>query len=431
MNLCYRFPSIYWDCACAITDSGDIGTGTDYNKVAITINKMRNSGVNIKLPDINKSAFGFKPDVTTNTIFCGLKSLTNVGDEVVVKTIENRPYTSIEDYYEKVAPNKQAMISLIKGGAFDGFMERKAAMAWFIWNTCDRKKRLTLANLPSLIKNNLLPEDTEEQILARRVYEFNRYLKSVCKINSVDYQLDERAIDFLVEIQKDNLIEGNLILKASKWDKVYQKYMDIFREWIKSNKEVTLAELNGLAFKADWLKYAEGTVSDWEMDSLCFYYHEHPLAHIQRESYGLSNYFLLPEEPEVDRTFRKGDKEIKLFKLTRLCGTCIAKDKNKSIVTLLTPDGVVTVKFPKGLFSIYDKQISITDEEGVKHVAEKSWFNRGTKLIIQGVRMGEEFFSKNYNYTGLHQIYKIEQINKEGNITLRHERIRGEEEEVA
>ena len=35
------------------------------------------------------------------------------------------------------------MISLIKGGAFDEMEDRKFTMAWYIWETCDKKSRIT------------------------------------------------------------------------------------------------------------------------------------------------------------------------------------------------------------------------------------------------------------------------------------------------
>ena len=37
--------------------------------------------------------------------------------------------------------------------------------------------------------------------------------------------------------------------------------------------------------------------SSWEMEALCFYYHEHELKNINRARYGISNFFDLPEEP--------------------------------------------------------------------------------------------------------------------------------------
>jgi hypothetical protein len=51
-----------------------------------------------------------------------------------------------------------------------------------------------------LLKQNLVPLDTDEQKLAFKVYEFNRYLKKMCKKPEqypLDYDLDLRAVDFL------------------------------------------------------------------------------------------------------------------------------------------------------------------------------------------------------------------------------------------
>lgn len=117
---------------------------TDYGKVAKALNEIINTGINVSLVNINNSDFGFKPDVVNNRILFGLKGLLNINDDLIKVIIKNRPYSSIKDFYQKVKPNKQAMISLIKGGAFDEMMDRKMAMAWYIWETCDKKAKLNL-----------------------------------------------------------------------------------------------------------------------------------------------------------------------------------------------------------------------------------------------------------------------------------------------
>ena len=429
MNLAYHYPMIFWNTANLITDSGELeeNGNTDYTKIANAIGKIMQTDTKISLVDINTSDFGFKPDAINNRILFGLKAMLNVGDDVIDRTIKNRPYISIKDYYYKVKPNKQAMISLIKGGAFDTLMERKLAMAWYIWETCDKKKNLTLSNLPGLIRNNLLPEDTEDKVRARRIYEFNRYLKAKCKVNKTDifYHLDERAITFLIEIERDDMIlEGEtLLIKA--WEKVYHKEMDVFRTWLAENKEQILTNLNSNIFYTDWTNYATGNYSSWEMEALCFYYHEHELAHVNYAKYGLSKFSELPEEPVVDRIFKKGDKEIRMYQLTKICGTCIAKNKDKGTVSLLTTDGVVSLRFRKEYFSLFDKQISERGEDGVKHVVEKSWFNRGNKIIVQGMRSGNEFIVKKYASSGGHQLYKIDKIEDNGDLLLKTERYQG------
>ena len=469
--LAMNFNPIYWNTACLIVNSGslednseeeivdiyepeaqDLSEGvtfqdlpdrsgkirktasTDYGKIAKAIGDIRAAGIKVSLVDINKSQFGFAPDVENNRILFGLKGMLNVGDDVIAAIIANRPYASPKDFLQKVKPGKQAMISLIKGGAFDDMEDRKFVMAWYLWETCDKKSRITLQNMGGLIKHNLLPEHTEEHIMARRVYEFNRYLKAITKADKYAYKdmysLDERAIAFLHEIDCDEIMETDNLawfVKVKRWDAVYQKYMDIFRNWIANDKDEILYALNTKIFMEDWKKYATGTISAWEMEVLCFYYHEHELAHVNNDRYGFVDFFELPEDPVIEKTFKKGDKEIHIFHLNRIYGTCIAKNKTKSTVTILTTTGVVNVKFRKEYFTLFDKQISARQPDGTKKIMEKSWFNRGNMIVVTGIRSGDDFISKKYASTGGHQLYKIDEIYSNGELKLLDSRYQGEE----
>ena len=392
--LVINYNPIYWDTACLIVNSGslednseeeivdiydpegdDLTNGvtfedlpdrsgkirktasTDYGKIAKAISDIQKAGIEVGLPDINKSKFGFAPDIENNKILFGLKGMLNVGDDLVNTIILNRPYVSPKDFLYRIKPSKQAMVSLIKGGAFDTMMDRKLLMGWYIWETCDKKSRITLQNMNSLIKYQLLPEKTEEQILARRIFEFNRYLKAICKDTASFYKLDTRAINFLIEIGQDSLIEDGFKLDQKLWDKkVYQPQMDVFRNWIAENKDEILENLNSIIFKEDWIKYTgKNNLSAWEMEVLCFYYHKHELNQIDSKKYGFVDFFSLPQEPEVDRSFTKAGKTIHIYKLNKICGTCIAKNKTKSTVTILTTTGPVEVKFRKDYFSLFDK----------------------------------------------------------------------------
>ena len=463
MNLAYRFPVIFWNCACLITDSGgaqeeeeegevvDIyepedmeeyeyidapdrktkikkkrAKTNDYDKIASAIGKMRGEGIDIVPPDINTSSYTFSPNADENRIYYGLRGIQGMGEDIIAQTIENRPYKSPKDYYVRVNPKKTSMINLIKGGAFDSMMDRKLCMAWYIWEVCDKKKNLTLQNMGGLIKYNLLPTD-EKSIMARRVYEFNRYLKTNCKYTATEYKIDERAINFLLEIEKEDLIEEGTKLNIKAWDKVYQSWMEVFRAWIAENKQEILTKLNDLIFLEEWNKYAKGTLSAWEMQSLSFYYHDHELKDINASKYGFSDFNLLPENPEIEKQFVKGGRTINIFKLTKICGTCIAKDKAKGLVTLLTPSGVVTVKFRKEYFSMFDKQISEKQPDGTKKVIEKSWFGRGNMIVVQGMRSGDAFVAKKYASSGGHTLYKITEVLDNGDIVLQTERYQGEE----
>lgn len=434
--LAANFNPIYWNTACLIVNSGatdeEAGGSTDYGKIAKAIGDITNAGIKVSLANVNKSNYGFIPDVDNNQILFGLKGMLNVGDDLVASIIEHRPYASPRDFLNKVNPGKQAMISLIKGGAFDEMEDRKFVMAWYIWETCDKKSRLTLQNMPTLIKRGLLEEKTSEQITARRVYEFNRYLKAITKASSCIrkdmYNLDERAMSFLLELGLEELIKNNYI-NVKSWDKVYQKYMDVFRSWLTENKDEILQRLNTDIFLEDWNKYAKGTISAWEMEALCFYYHEHELAHIDNTKYGFADFYKLPKDPVVDTIYRRGEHEIKIYKLERICGTCIAKNKAKSTVTILTTSGVVEVRYRKEYFSLFDKQISERGVDGVKHIVEKSWFNRGSMIVVMGIRSGDSFISKKYSSVATHQLYKILEVLPNGELVLQDARYKGELED--
>lgn len=427
-----HFNPIYWNTACLTVNSGSVGGGsTNYVKMAKALGDIMNEGIKVSLVDINRSSLGFEPDIENNQILFGLKSMLNVGDDVIDAAIANRPYKSPKEFLMKVHPNKQAMISLIKGGAFDNMMDRKELMAWYIWETCDKKQRLTLQNMGSLIKFKILPEDNPDIKKARSVYEFTRYLKKICATpQKTVYRLTDRAVNFLTKIEREDLIENDLTLNVKKWDKVYQTYMDTLRSWIAANKDIALQSLNDIIFKEDWVKYASGTLSAWEMEVLCFYYHEHELAHLNMKKYGYQNFNDIPEEPVVVETYRtKTGHTINRFQLARICGTCIAKDKVRSTVTLLTTNGVVDVKFRKEYFALFDKQISALGSDGVKHRIESSWFNRGSMIVVQGIRNGDTFIPRKYSNSQGHQLYKITEILPNGDITLQTTRAQGEYDE--
>lgn len=474
MNLAYKYPLIFWNTACLITNSGsledvseeelvdiyapegqDLSEGvkfidlpdksakirktasTDYAKLAKAIGDTRAAGINISLVNINESSFSFKPDVKNNRILYGLKGMLNVSDDFIQEIIAGRPYTSPKDFYQRISPKRQAMVALIKGGAFDEMCDRKFLMAWYIWEVCDKKSNLNMQNFPSLVKYNLVPKDTPERQLAYRVYEFNRYLKAITKAQAPGqkeyYILDTRALNFLSELNVESLIVDERLPQKS-WDKIYQKYMDVFRSWINSDKENILQSLNEIIFKQEWIKYAgekgKDNLSAWEMEVMCFYYHEHEMKNVNFSKYGCMDFFRMSEEPRVERTFpSKEGKEIRIYELKRICGTCIAKNKNKGTVSLLTTTGVVNVRFRKEYFALFDKQISARGADGAKHVVEKSWFNRGSMVMITGMRQGDDFIAKKYSHTAGHTLYKITEITPDGELVLQHERAKGDLEE--
>ena len=453
-----QFPIIYWNTACLIVNSQSIEEPEDeeeidetcieefddsseeeeeedseegitskkekkkqktvnYGKIAIAIGKMEQGGIYISPPDINSSGFTFSPDEKNNIIRYGLRGITKVGEDIVKSIIENRPYSSIDDFLSKVKINKPQMINLIKAGAFDEFGDRESLMRCYVSEISDTKKRITLQNMKMLIDFGLIPDEYD---LQRRVFNFNKYLKKM-KIGTQYYGLDNIAMNFYeknfdVDFLEPYDTESGFAILQTKWDKIYKAQMDIIRPFIKDNNQLLLNEVNNRLMSDVWNKYCLGSISKWEMDSVSCYFHQHELQDVNYRLCGFSNFFELNEQPEIDRIIEIKGKKIPLFKIHRICGTVLDRDKGKKMVTVLTREGVVNVRVFGEVFSYYDKQISERGADGKKHVIEKSIFSRGNKIIITGIRRENEFVMKKYKNTPYHGIELITKINEDGTV---------------
>ena len=337
-------------------------------------------------------------------ILFGLSGITKVGQELVQAIMANRPYTSIEDFLSKVKVNKTQMISLIKSGAFDNLYggDRRLAMDTYIDIIADKKKRITLQNMQKLIQYGLIPQEYELQI---RFFNFNKYLRKLkCgtyfNLDNIAYQFYEKYCD-IDDLVPNVEAESGFHIDATTWKKkYYDKQMDIIRPWVKSNSKTLLRKVNDRLRKEVCDKYATGEINKWEMDAVSCYFHKHELEDVDAAFYGCDYFEDLPEDPDIDYTFVKNGKTIPIFKINRIMGTVLDRDKLKKTVTLLTTDGVVTVKIYGQIFSNYDKQISEKGADGKKHIVEKSWFTRGNKIIVTGMRRGtNEFVAKKYKKT--------------------------------
>lgn len=479
LNLAYKYPIVFWNCACLIADSGGDEEGYDndndddyssydfydssivnsssslnidvfnnddidededieddeeengkdkkkktktvnYGKIATAIGKMKTAGVEVYPPNINKSTYTFTPNAQENIIRYGLSGIARIGDELIQSIIENRPYNSLQDLMNKNKITKLQVINLIKSGALDDFGDRVELMKSYIDSICDKKQRLTLRNMQMLINYRLIPDEMD---FYRKLFNFNKYLKK----NS--YYIDDKSLAFLdkyfsIDILKDSENSDYLYkIEQKDWDKIYKKNMKPMQQYLKDNSKELLYELNNLLFREVWDKDCLGNISKWEMDSISFYYHPHELSYVNESCY-FDNFNELPEEPIIEDFFKIKGKSVPIYKLSRIAGTVLNKDKLKNTVTLLTLDGVVNVKIWQNQFVKYDKQISKKDEvTGKKKIIEKSWFSRGNKLIIVGIRRGDNFIPKIYkNSIYSTPISLITNIDDNGEILVKDER---------
>ena len=441
---------IYWDAACLVVNSGSLENeeevdeetgkreiGTDYGKVAKALGDIIGAGIKVSLVDINKSDYGFRPDVENNQILFGMKALGYVGADVVNQIKEGRPYSSLKDFMNRCRLNKTAMVNLIKGGAFDELERawakeikvspRILAMTYYLSVVSEPKKKLTLQNFNGLIEEGLVPKELDFQ---RRLFKFNKYLKSH-KLGDSYEIADKGAADFYTEffsLDDISIQNGKGYIEQKVWDKLYKLNMDEARDYIKLHQEEMLKAYNTILFKKEWDKYAQGNISSWEMEALCFYYHDHELKYINAQKYGIKNFFDLSPESEIDYFFKRNGKQIPIYKLCRIAGTVIGKNDTRHLVSLLTTTGVVNVKFSRDYYAMFNRQLSEKNEEGVKKVKEKGWFTRGTKLLVTGYRRDDTFVSKKYQATGGHQLYKITKVEGQ-NIDITSERYGTEEDE--
>lgn len=469
LNLAHRFPIIFWNTANLIVDSGaaydysdefeeieleedfyDSPTffledeeeeededeeiqlkkvkkktrTIDYGKIASAIGKFQLEGITILPPNINKSLYRFSPDVKNNVINFGLSGVTRIGDDLINDIIAARPFTSFQDFLKRVKANRTQIINLIKAGSFEEFETRQETLKNYMVTLSKPKKRITLQNMKSLIDLKLLPEELAFEV---KVYNFNKYLRK--SKTEKTFLLDQISFDFYSKNFDIDLLQPvnseNFLFEISKtrWDKIYQSYMDKIRPFVRNNQDELLRQVNEAGSKELWDKYCLGTISKWEMDSISHYQHDHELAHVPHENYGISTFNELPEEPEIAYLIQRKGRSFPIYQIRRIAGTVLDRNKMKNLVTLMTVDGIAQVKIYGDAFSKYDKQLSVVNPvTGKKNVVEKSWFSRGNLIIVTGIRQRELFIAKAYKNTPYHLVEKIEEVGVNGELWTKEER---------
>lgn len=454
-----KWDSLYWTTACLVVNSGSLEEteqeivdiyeeedfdsytytdlpnregkvkkrNSDYGRIASAIGRIRQNGVEVSLININTSDYGFKPDIANHRILYGLKPLSNINEEVIEQIKAGRPYSGIKDFMFRCPLKKTAMINLIKAGAFDEVETklngRKEIMIYYILKISEPKNKLNLQNWAGLVSHNLIPNELELQI---RVYNFTKFLRSSCKSGEW-FILDDNCIDFLQrflpnELDKVQSINSVFCIAQKDWENDYKKIMDTARDWLKDKQKEILNKYNQILFKETWEKYAKGTISHWEMESLCFYHGDHELKNISMNKYGLSDFQTLPLN-NIDYYFKRGQNNIPIYKLSRIAGTVLDKNDTKNYIVLLTTSGVVNVKLSREQYAKYKKRISEIQLDGKKKILEEGWFKRGRMLLFTGYKIDDTTFRvKTYKNTPTHQVYLIEDVLND-EIKLRHERL--------
>ncbi len=417
----------YWQTACLLQRSGTLdGKSTNYDKIARAVAELQEQGVKIKPPNINVSEREFTLKAESQTIYFGTDAIKGLKNVVADKIYELRPFEDVHDFWDRAKPDVGSLTALVKAGAFDEMAERNNTIDFLAEVYLDSAssggtlKKLNGQNFLRISREGLWPTHTEELDLARRVFNFTHYLKQF-ELEEGDWSLDDKGIDFLDSIGYPH----NGTLNKAEWKEAYDVYLQPMKEWVKDNQEELLKKINKNAIDEWKNKYFTSTAQD-EVEALGICFEEHPFTQIKKNVTPLDE---IPDEPEIDYTFPTRDgRIIPMYKLFMICGIAIAKDKQHHTMTLLTPQGPIDVKFTKEGYAHYDSQISRM-AGGKKEIVERSWFNRGSGLLIHGFKRDGMFVAKKYKKSAMdHTVYKILSV-KDGKPELQKERKIGKVEE--
>lgn len=135
----------------------NVSTDKKAKRIEETVSDCRRLGVKFLPVDVNKSEWEFT--IEDDLIRVGLCSVTSLGDKAAHGLMEHRPFTDIEDLYNRVPKNvcsKRATIPLILSGAIG---DRVEAYSKF----CELRKEeeLSLISIHSKLKVELYAEDYE------------------------------------------------------------------------------------------------------------------------------------------------------------------------------------------------------------------------------------------------------------------------------
>ena len=458
LNLAWKYPTIYWNCANLIVAAGasedSDDQSTDYAKVATIIGAIQSTGTKIVPPDINTASFSFEANEERNQIVFSLKGINGVNDDVANKLIRYRPYTSLLDFYQKLIDTKlvknNQMLKLIKAGCFNNLTHNDAAYVmqdYISHYLVKNAEKLTLAQLKKMLdlyehKYLDIPESIINLIVIRQFFGFVTQQKFLYKIYTDPskkqvkkeyhdryFLLNDNAQKYFEEnFSEESVIEvvnGRYVISEKLFEKELKQKLQPLVDWLADENTVNI--YNQALFREQWDQVASGSKEQWDFEALTCYPERHELYALNNEKYGVVDFFQLPEEPEVHDykqtvLYKNGERihrAIPRYSIVRIAGTVIERNKDKHKVVVLTTTGIVTAKFSKTHFLYYDRNIGGSDTAK----REKSWFSRGNKIMVAGYRRGDEFRTCVYSDT----IYKqpvnlIEKVYDNRDVLLKMER---------
>ena len=392
MNIAFRYGLEYWQTACLSVNSGmegDVSKGADYTEIAKATNSIKED---MLLPDINKSKMKFTTK-DGKTLF-SLKAISGLDTNTLDAILEHRPFNSLEDFYTRMVETKltsaKKTVVLIKAGAFDNLenKDRRVIMMDLVKLAVPPKDKVTITQLPYVT----LPNSFNELLT---LHNFRNCIEGRNKI-PMNEKLEKHFINNYSNEVEYGFENGTLNIDMKSWKKFYNKEIKPLKEELK--KPEYAEEFTRQKRKEYWANECLGSVADWEVETLLFNKDKFVLdTDSISKVYPLNTFSNMENEP-VLYTNKHG---FSTYKTSFIAGVVIGSNNIKRLVYLLTKDdGVVTVKMSRKDFPIYKEKLE----------NDPSWYDKQTKLVVQGYKSGEALMARG-NKHNKNSIIKIVEVN--------------------
>lgn len=207
-------------------------------KISIVINDCKRLGIKVSPPNVNKSDKEFTAIPNKNEILFGLLAVKGLGDSIVCKIIDNRPYTSMNDFIERIA-DKTAIITLIKAGALPT-KDKMTTLKKYANRIFERKDYKPVTSVPS------------------------PYSKLIPFGLSVDNYREGKKVNKVLLLEDYNKVKERIY--KEKQNENYKKHMLEFQEKYAQDEYMWEFDTLSMFLTNDPLKDAyKYTKTDWDM----------------------------------------------------------------------------------------------------------------------------------------------------------------------
>lgn len=208
-------------------------------KLSAVINDCNRMGIKVLPPRINESKLTFTAIPERNEILFGFSAVKGIGKSVIVKILDGQPYSSFNDYLDKIQ-DKTATIALIKAGAFP-INNKMKLMQRYAKSLFPAKEYKPVTSLPTKAKLMLdwdidvedykVGKKTDKEAVLtiynqKRKQKFDEEQKVKYQIFMADFQSKYATNEFMWEFDSlsmfvtENPLQEAYDILGSEWDDI-------------------------------------------------------------------------------------------------------------------------------------------------------------------------------------------------------------------